>query len=121
MIVYRIRDTFKDTCGTIRESEMSRRRMIKTKLYSVEEVAEMFGVTPRVIKRRLVDGKIPAATKVGHSWVIPEGAEILGPDGENWNLHHEGYRGPVADYIAACQAEGRPATIPPDEIIPEED
>ncbi len=50
--------------------------MLKRSYYSVEEVAEYYGVHPDTIRKMCREGQIPGATKrIGNRWRIP--AEFL--------------------------------------------
>ena len=40
-------------------------------MFSVREVAELAGVTPRTVRRHVVSGRI-AAVRVGRDYLIPE-------------------------------------------------
>ncbi len=42
---------------------------------STREAAEAWGVSPRLVQRMLVNGRIPGAKKCGDIWLIPRGAE----------------------------------------------
>lgn len=45
--------------------------MLKIKMYTIVEVAEILDVTPRTIQRYITDKKIPAM-KIGRKWRIKE-------------------------------------------------
>lgn len=43
----------------------------------VKEIAEEWGINQRTVQTMCANGKIPGATKVGNTWVIP--AEAIRP------------------------------------------
>lgn len=42
---------------------------------SIKNVSEKWGICPRRIQTLCKEGRIPGATLVGHSWIIPDNAE----------------------------------------------
>lgn len=44
---------------------------------SVQETARRLGVTPRAVQKWAAAGRIPGAVKLGRTWFIPKGAEVL--------------------------------------------
>ena len=42
---------------------------------TVKEVAEMWGITSRMVTVYCSDGRLPGAVKKGNLWLVPEDAE----------------------------------------------
>ncbi len=64
-----------DTCGGIIDTEFELLH-IRTKLLTVEQYAQSYGVTTTAVRQWIRRGKIRSAIKEGSEWRIPELAEV---------------------------------------------
>ena len=80
------------------------------KLYSVREVAEMFGVDRSRIQALISGERIEGAQFVGSNWVIQHGARLLPPKSRTAIAY-----GPIGEYVTFCGDRGVNAVIPPHE------
>lgn len=44
--------------------------------FTAAEMAERWGANPRTVERWCRDGRVPAAEKVGHRWLMPADAKV---------------------------------------------
>ena len=64
---------------------------IKTKLLTVEQYAQAYGVTTTTVRQWIRRGKIRSALKAGSEWRIPELAEVRERGYQNASYHWEEY------------------------------
>ena len=75
------------------------------RLYSVGDVARMFGLHRQTVHQHIERGYFDGVTRGGREWVFPEGTRIVKP-------RYEGKSGALDRYIQECERRGVEPTIP---------